>query len=170
MHAGPVGDSDRRAIRLAVAVLVLEQQDIALLAAGHVNVALIRYRDDAGIADTRSERLHCEPARGLDLSDAVGRRRDLVGLEDADRILDFSPVSLLSGRRKGDGRGEGGDAELEPEFHDFRSPLERQAKQRFRWNRQPSRLGRRYAGILEMSPVSSSRMPFSRWRNADSAA
>ena len=57
MCLGARGDLHGRAISLAVAVLVLEKQDIAFFASADIDEAVVGNRNDAGVAESLRERL-----------------------------------------------------------------------------------------------------------------
>jgi hypothetical protein len=83
-------------VGLTVAVLILQQQDVALLAAAYIDVALIRNGNDAAVTKPLRKRLDGEPFRHFQLSNPVARRRQLIRFEDVDGDLDFRTVALLS--------------------------------------------------------------------------
>ena len=95
VRAGTVGHFDRRAVGLAVAVRVLQQQHVALVAPADVDVAIRRHRDDAGVLQARGEGRDGKARRRLDAAHALGSGLDLGRLEDVRRGREAGPVTLL---------------------------------------------------------------------------
>ena len=117
VHPRPAGD-DLLAVGHAVAVLVLEEHDVADRAAGDVDAAVARDGHHARVDEVAREHAHLEPGREAEPGDPVRRGLELAGLDDVGDDLDVGVLGVLElvgrGLRLGRGAGrqrEAGDEE-----------------------------------------------------------
>jgi hypothetical protein len=109
VRAGAAGHGDRRAVGLAVAVGIAQQQHVALVAPAQVDVAVGRDGQDAGVFQAGGIGGDGEPGRGFQRRDARRGGLDLGWLEDGGGDGDVGAVSLLGGSGGGDAHQAGGD-------------------------------------------------------------
>lgn len=95
MRSGSVGHHLGRCVELAIVVGVFQQQDVALITPGHVDVAARRHGDDAGILQPGCERLDLKACRNFQPSHLTRTGVHLVRLECVHLRRHVGTVPLL---------------------------------------------------------------------------